>query len=103
MEQLVSLLIISLAVSTISLTISKSKIFASTREFISDRFEWLGEMISCFYCLSHWVAVIVVTTTHFETKFGWVVTVLAVICLASIFSSIIIGLTGGAGHNTSEE
>lgn len=93
-----SLIILAMAVSTISLTVSKSKIFESTRNWVSGRSKWLGELISCFYCFSHWVAAVLVLLTGLTTQFGFIITVLAVINVAAVFSSVIIGLSGGAGH-----
>ncbi len=50
------LIIISLAVASISFTISKSSIFKPVRLFICKHSSFLGELFSCPYCISHWVS-----------------------------------------------
>jgi hypothetical protein len=50
------LLLLSLATAAISLTLSKGKIFEPLREKFSQRSKWLGLLITCTYCTSHWVA-----------------------------------------------
>jgi hypothetical protein len=47
---------VSMAVATISMTLSKGKVFASFREWLDERSDFLGELIHCPYCTSHWVA-----------------------------------------------
>lgn len=53
---IIQLIILSFAVSSISYTISKSNIFKPLRLFISKYWKWAGELISCPYCLSHWLS-----------------------------------------------
>ena len=47
---------LSLAVAAISMTTSKAEIFRTARIWIDDRSEWLGELVRCPYCTSHWLA-----------------------------------------------
>lgn len=93
-----SLLIISMAVTTVSLTVARSKIFEPFRSFVQSKSKFLGELFSCFYCLSHWVAIVMVYLTGLTTQFGFIVTTLSVIGMSAIFSSIILGMTGLAGN-----
>lgn len=54
-----SLLVIAtlaLASSAVSVTVTKAKIFAGLRELIGTKNAWLGELVSCPYCFSHWLA-----------------------------------------------
>lgn len=47
--------VLALVVSSISYTMSSMEIFEPLRSFCSKQNKWLGSLISCFYCLSHWV------------------------------------------------
>lgn len=96
MEQIISIIITAMAVSTISLTVSKSKIFESTRTFITNKSYWFGELVSCFYCFSHWVAACVVAATDLKTNYGFIITTLAIINIAAIFTGIILKLTSAS-------
>lgn len=53
-QDLYTLLVLGLAVATVSLTVSKSSLFARPRAMLGD--SWLERLASCPYCLSHWVA-----------------------------------------------
>jgi hypothetical protein len=49
-------LFLSLPVSAISLTVTKSSLFERLREWALERNKWLGKLVSCPYCMSHWVS-----------------------------------------------
>jgi hypothetical protein len=49
-------LLVSLAVTCIANTISREKIFAPLRDRLGGKDTWAGYLISCPYCLSHWLA-----------------------------------------------
>ncbi len=55
-KALLVVLILSLPVSAITLTITKSSLFERLREWALERNEWLGKLVSCPYCTSHWVS-----------------------------------------------
>ena len=54
----IQLIIISLAVASISFTISKSSIFKQVRFIINKYSSFFGELFSCPYCISHWISFI---------------------------------------------
>lgn len=56
LQQLFVVLILTLPVSAISLTITKSSLFERLREWALERNKWLGKLVSCPYCASHWVS-----------------------------------------------
>ena len=56
MSWIVDLVMLGLATATVSVTISQSKLFAPVRDKVSAGRPWLGELVSCPYCLGHWVA-----------------------------------------------
>ncbi len=61
---LFKIVMLSLATAAISLTISKARVFTSLRKQIGESNKWLGELISCTYCTSHWVAFALVAMCH---------------------------------------
>jgi hypothetical protein len=59
-EKLPILLFLALANATISVTINRASIFDVPRRFLSKRSDFLAQLLSCPYCLSHWVAFVLV-------------------------------------------
>lgn len=51
-----SLAIHAAAIAAASVTIARSRIFARPRALVSKLSPFLGEGISCHYCVSHWLA-----------------------------------------------
>jgi hypothetical protein len=54
-EGITSVFILAFSVSAISLTITKAQIFGWLRERLQGS-KWLGGVIECSYCTSHWLA-----------------------------------------------
>jgi hypothetical protein len=54
---------VSAVVMGLSYTIAKEEMFRGLRDRCGGRETWLGYLVSCPYCLSHWVAFIVVPLT----------------------------------------
>jgi hypothetical protein len=89
---------LSVACGTISFTISKSKFFAGIRKLVEARVPFLGEGISCPYCVSHWIALLLtmVYLPH-PVVSGWVyglfidyfVAAMAMVALAAITARVI--------------
>jgi len=48
--------ILSMAVASVSFTVSEAIIFKAIRKFISNKNKFLGKLISCGYCLGHWIS-----------------------------------------------
>lgn len=55
--RLAGLIVIALAVSGASMTVAKAVIFEPPRAWVDSRSRWLGDLITCPYCVSHWFAV----------------------------------------------
>lgn len=53
----------SLIVMGMSYTISKERIFEPLRRALGGRDTWLGYLVSCPYCASHWLAFMLVPVT----------------------------------------
>lgn len=97
MNQLLSsgfqIMIISLAVSAISMTLAKSELFEPLRNNITEQSEWLGKLVNCPYCTSHWVAIAFVAIYQ-PSPFRVIVVdqvmvVFALVTLASFWSGLI--------------
>jgi hypothetical protein len=72
---------VSLAIACISMTITKSSLFKSFRQFVDLAF--FKKLFNCPYCLSHWLSF------PFIFKFGFV-GVFALVTLSSIWSLFIL-------------
>ncbi len=86
--------IVSLAVATVSLTMTRAVITKPLREWIKSKSKWLGELFSCPYCFSHWVsfgAVLVVRPTLTATWYpvDLLISALAITALASMLCGLI--------------
>lgn len=89
--------VLALMTAAISVTISKSRVFASAREWITARNTWFGELVSCSYCMSHWVAIVLVAIYRPVMISQWmfvdlIVSVFGVVAIAAIISGVIIKL-----------
>jgi hypothetical protein len=51
---------LSLVTATTSVTIAKSKAFLRLRRLAAARGRWLRDLVRCPYCLSHWIALVLV-------------------------------------------
>ncbi len=54
---------VSLVVMGLSHTIARERLFAPLRRALGGRETWLGYLVSCPYCVSHWVAFLLVPLT----------------------------------------
>jgi len=63
-HQLVGVVLLALAVSTVSMTATKAKISKPLRERIARRSKWFGELTSCPYCFSHWASIAAVAVVQ---------------------------------------
>ena len=92
---LVTMLFLALAVSACSMTISKAKVFKSLRETVEERSIWLGGLLKCPYCTSHWLsvgAVVIYRPRPVDCGFlalDLAVAALAIVALAAFSSGLI--------------
>jgi len=49
--------LLSVATATISFTLAETQLFAAARTWVKTKSRLGGELVSCGYCLGHWVAV----------------------------------------------
>lgn len=57
------LFVVSAVVMGMSQTLSKERIFEPLRAKLGGKDTWLGYLVSCPYCASHWIAFLVVPLT----------------------------------------
>ena len=61
---LLPFILLGLAVGTVSYTITKGSIFGPLRVWVIERSYWLGKLMQCPYCMSHWVAIAAMLAFH---------------------------------------
>jgi hypothetical protein len=55
---LLGIAVIGIAVGVVTLTLTKATIFEGLRESIKRKSAFFGELCSCPYCTSHWLALV---------------------------------------------
>lgn len=94
-DKIFNLVMLSMCISTISLTITKSNAFSFLRQMISERSKKLGALFSCSYCMSHWAAIVFVVLLYAHSPLYMVtnnifiditITIFAVVSLATIIT-----------------
>ena len=63
MSYLGQLLAVSAVVMGIAQTVSRERLFEPLRNRLGGHDTWLGDLVSCPYCVSHWVAFVLVPLT----------------------------------------
>lgn len=51
---------LSFVTASISFTVTETKIFMPLREWVKGENSFLGKLLSCGYCLGHWIAFVMV-------------------------------------------
>jgi hypothetical protein len=83
-----NLIILSMCVSTVSLTITKSKFFSFLRYWVNKRNERLGALLSCSYCMIHWVAAFFVVLLYIYSPIIMVTNIIFIDVTITIFATI---------------
>lgn len=88
---------ISIAVGTLSLTLTKGSIFREVRLKIKQKSIFFGKLFSCPYCMSHWIATITVLIFNLRLfSAPWLIdilfSVLVVIGISALFFGVIMAL-----------
>jgi len=63
---IITLILLSIVTASISFTITESVLFSDFRILVRKRNELLGELVSCGYCIGHWVAFFLVIIQQFN-------------------------------------
>lgn len=86
------LLILALATSALSITLTKSSMFEPARELIK-RWPVLYKLATCPYCTSHWIALVIVIHEPLRAGYGGaIIDVFAVVGLSAILAGLAIKL-----------
>lgn len=91
---LTTCLMIALAASSISITVTQTELFASFREWTAKKNALVGHLFQCFYCLSHWVVfggMAVYRPALLNSGFvlvDWVMTAFITITFATLISGL---------------
>ncbi len=94
-QQLFMILILALPVSAITLTITRSSLFERPREWMLEKNEWFGKLVTCPYCTSHWVSFALVVWYQPRMLQSWlpvdlIISTFAVVALAMPISFVIL-------------
>jgi hypothetical protein len=105
----VKIILLSLAIASISLTTAQSKVFTSTRQWIIKRNKWFGELVSCSYCTSHWLAIAGVfgCNIYCALTYRWlesIIYIFVVVSVSNMFmgllkASFLVGISKPGGNN----
>lgn len=89
------LVMLSMATTAIALTITKAYIFSGVRAWVTRKNVHIGELVSCPYCTSNWIAFFLVTMYWFrliESPF-WVLDLFVssqvIVCIAGVTTKLI--------------
>jgi hypothetical protein len=99
MEQIA---LLSFATASIAFGIAETKLLAPLRERTKRRSQLLGELISCGYCLGHWVALGLVAIYRPRLFNAWwlldyLITALIIAWLAALQWAVLCALVEKAG------
>lgn len=66
-------LLAALATATITLTITRASLFQAPRVWVKRKIPFIGSLLSCTYCFSHWVAgVATAAFFQWDNWFTWI-------------------------------
>lgn len=63
----IALLIVTCALATVSVTISRSTFTMFMRDWLDDKVPIIGKLLSCPYCVAHWIALPVSFVLFWDT------------------------------------
>lgn len=92
-----TVIMIGLASSVLSITITKNAIGAPLRRWAKARNQTLGKLFKCYFCLSHWIALAFAVLCP---RLGWsewllvdvILTTLGAVGIATLISAAILAL-----------
>jgi len=93
--------VMALAIGTVSMTITKANVFEWLRSWLEDRNDFLADLFSCPYCMSHWIALGVMFMYQpllIDTGSRWpdlMISWFALVALGSLAAGAILRIFGG--------
>jgi hypothetical protein len=96
-DNLLLSLVLGVASGVIVLTVTKSSIFAFIRVWVKSKSPFIGELISCPYCFSHWICFLIAIIyrkpiIQVIPVMDFIVTWLVMVFISSICAGIIFKL-----------
>lgn len=88
-------LVLAVASSAVSITITQTEMFAPLRAAANKAGHQIGHLFHCFYCISHWVVIAGIATyrpvlvASGIPLIDWVVSAFFTIAMAALFSGMI--------------
>lgn len=96
---LAELTVVTLAVSSLSLTLTKSHLLEPLRTMTRHRSLWLGRALGCPYCAAHWLSGLGIYLTLGPLSLAsWLLATFAMVTVSSLLMGIIIQLLGLGQH-----
>lgn len=93
------LLEMGVATGVASLTLTRARPLRPMRQWIQQRSQWWGELVSCPYCISHWVAFVLVArhlTSLDNAVLEWLIVVAISAPVAALVYQSIITISGSS-------
>ena len=93
--------VMALAIGTVSMTITKANVFEWLRDWLDKKNDFLADLFSCPYCMSHWVALVLMFVYQplvLDTGNKWpdlAVSWFALVALGSLAAGAILLIFGG--------
>lgn len=93
-ETLITMAAIALAVAAAALTITRAVVFAPLRNWVAKHSDFFGELISCPYCTSHWLAIAGTVVFQPRITHTWLVldltlTAFVIVALATMLYGVV--------------
>lgn len=94
MTDLQQIAVLALATSAISITVARGGVFSSQRKWLLKHHNWLGRLASCPYCMSHWVAGVLVAIYQPVVVAVWlpldlIISLFIMVALSAVVTGII--------------
>ena len=68
------IILLSMVCACISYTITESYLFKSFRDHAKVDSVWYGKLVSCAYCLGHWIALVLVSICRVNVfEYSWII------------------------------
>lgn len=88
--------LLALAVSAISVTVTRSSVTAKMRRWVKKRSLWVGKLTACPYCFAHWVSLVAALVYKPVSLGPWwadlITSTFAITALAGIVAGVIMHL-----------
>lgn len=86
--------VLALAVGSASFTVARTKVSRPFREWVAQRSTWFGNLVTCPYCTSHWLAAIAIALyrprpVEMTPVLDWGVAWLATVALSAAVIGVI--------------